>query len=148
MGENSRGLRISDMGLNLAGNTQCALIDAPVGRVPDPGLTQSSKRPPLGGRQWFCQRAFASGARSLRMTKALTSIRVYCSQVYSPVLNTINHDFPRRHALFTAAAQSVRSGRSREIPVFPGPGLGDGGRARLLPWPKVDPLIKTKSPGV
>ena len=37
------------------------------------------------------------------MTKALTSIRIYCSQVYSPVLNTINQDFPRRRALFRLA---------------------------------------------
>ena len=55
--------------------------------------------------------------RGLRMTKALTSIGVYCNQVYSPVLNTINQDFPRFRALCAPPPDPPG-------PLMAGPGKG------------------------
>ena len=60
--------------------------------------------------------------RGLRMTKALTSIKVYCSRVYSPVLTAINQDFPSLRALFSVPPGPVRSRPRGVFSRFPKPG--------------------------
>ena len=57
--------------------------------------------------------------RGLRMTKALTSIKVYCSRVYSPVLTAINQDFPSLRALFSGPPGPVRSRHRGRFPGLP-----------------------------
>ena len=112
MGAKSGALRFSDIRLGL-GIPQCDSLGAPVGGVPENKLSNSLAKPWRGARIDSAWGASGMEERGLWMTKAFTSIKVYCSQVYSPVSNAINQDLPSASAIFQHPRRRRHSGAAR-----------------------------------
>ena len=127
MGAKSGDLRFSDIRLGM-GIRQCDSLGAPFGGVPENKLSDILARPGRGARNDSACGTLGMEERGLKMTKAFTSIKVYCSQVYSPVSNAINQDLPSASALFRPPRPRRRPGPAA-WDLRTGPGAA--GRFRL-----------------
>ena len=124
MGENSRDFQFSKEGLGLAGISPVCLTCRSRRSVPDHESTIISACPREGLRKDWAKRAWRVEGRGMRMTKALTSIKVYCSQVYSSILHTINQDFPSSQAIFWGRPPLPPGGPAWTKPAAPALGAG------------------------
>jgi len=117
------------MGWTWQGILSVPYFEPPVGAYLIANDPRSSRIHLGAGRNHSANGALGMEERGLRMTKAPTSIKVYCSQVYSAVLNTINQDLsclitiflPRRPGPFQAILAIPAHGtcRADAAPVSP-----------------------------
>ena len=131
MGAKSGALRFSDIRLGL-GIPQCDSLAAPVGGVPENKMSNSLAKPGRGARNDSACGESGMEERGLRMTKAFTSIKVYCSQVYSPVSNAINQDLPSAGAIFQHPGRRRHSGAAGRRPGAPPMATGRRGIRRFF----------------
>jgi hypothetical protein len=117
------------MGWTWQGIPSVPYFEAPVGAYLIANDPRSSRVQPGADRNRSANGALGMEERGLRMTKAPTSIKVYCSQVYSAELNTINQDLSCLITIFLPR----RSGPLQAIPAIPAHGTRRADAAPVSP---------------